>query len=125
MTTHNAAKSSVYYRVKILGEREVDGVALNKFKGVGSIIALSKTDESRVNSRDQPLVMTSFHVAGEDAGILRALTITLVRKGRSSSKEGTVLKIGGRSLSGMGAETKVRTGSGRALGRHGEEGVLI
>ena len=103
-----------------LSDRELDGglkqvpkiepgaiiklkTALNKFKGVGSVIALSNTDVSRVNSRDQPLVMTSFHVVGEDAGILRALTITLVRKGRSSSKEGTVLKIGEIILSGAGS----------------------
>ena len=46
-------------------------------------------------------------------GIFRALTIILVRKGRISSKEGTVVKEGGDSFSGAGAATKAGTGSGR------------
>jgi hypothetical protein len=125
-----------------LSDREVEGVlkqipktapgpitklktALNKFKGVGSNIAWSKTDASRVSSRDQLLVIISFQVAGEEAGILRALTITLVRKGRSSSKEGTSLKIGAMSLSGAGEATKARTGSDGALGRQTDEGGTL
>jgi len=41
----------------------------------------------------------SFQDAGDDVGMFRALTMTLVRKGSKSSKEGIVVKVGGDNFS--------------------------
>jgi hypothetical protein len=99
--------------------------ALNSLRGEGSAMASSKIPDSRVSSIVQLEDTTGFQVWGETEGILRALEMTVFRKGRISSKSGTVVKIGGTSLTGGGAAMKVATGSGVAVGGRGVgRGVL-
>src|SRR4051812_6624087 len=60
--------------------------------------------------------MCCFHSEGVTDGILRALEITLVINGRTSSNCGTVSKIGGDRVFGAGAAMKAATGSGDCAG---------
>ena len=76
--------------------------ARKRERGVGSDKALSKIVSSLVSSTDQRRRTLSFHVEGENVGILLALTITLVRNGSNSSKLGTCVNIGDVSTSGEG-----------------------
>ena len=76
--------------------------ALNRFKGVGSNIALLKMSDRRLSSLDQLTDTISFQDEGEDVGIFRALIITLDRKGSKSSKEGIDVKVGGDNFSAAG-----------------------
>ena len=85
--------------------------ALNRFKGVGSSIALLKMSDKRLSSLDQLADTISFHDDGEEVGIFRALTITLDRKGSKSSKEGIDVKVGGDNFSAGGEAVKATTGS--------------
>ncbi len=78
--------------------------ALNKFSGVGSRIALSKSKARRSSSFDQFPATLPFQAEGDDDGMFRALTIAFVRKGSRSSNEGMVEKTGGVSFSAGGAE---------------------
>jgi hypothetical protein len=50
--------------------------ALNRFRGVGSIMARSSKDPSRISSLAQVPEMAFFQAAGGEAGIFRALIIT-------------------------------------------------
>lgn len=102
--------------------------ALKRFRGVGSSMALSRIVESRLNSVFQLLVTISFQLEAEEAGIFLALTMVLLRKGRSFSKAGTVVKVGAMSFSAGGAAMKEATGSRGwfewELGAGGDEATL-
>ena len=100
--------------------------ALNKFRGVGSKIAASKTCPSRTSSLDQQERIDSFHVEVAYAGILRALVIVLVRQGIRSLKDGRLVKTGMGILSAEGAAMKTAVDSagddaGETGGAGGEE----
>ena len=95
--------------------------ALNRFKGVGSSIALLKRSDKRLSSLDQLADTISFQDEGEDVGIFRALIITLDRKGSKSSKEGIDVKVGVDSFSAGGEAAKAITGSWGALEEAKEE----
>ena len=84
---------------------------LNRFKGVGSSIALLKISDKRLSSLDQLADTISFQDDGEEVGMFRALTITLDRKGSKSSKEGIDVKVRGYNFSAGGEAAKATTGS--------------
>jgi hypothetical protein len=85
--------------------------ALKRLMGEGFATALSKMLDSRANSADHTAATAGFHVEGGVGGILRALEMMDLRKGRISSKVGSDVKVGGESLARGGAAMKEATGS--------------
>lgn len=57
-------------------------------------MAALRIEESLVSSRDQSLRTCSFHEVRDEAGILRALTITSESRGKMESKVGRLVKEG-------------------------------
>ncbi len=85
--------------------------ASNRLIGDGFAIALSRMLESRVSSTDHTAATAGFHIEGGGGGILRALDITDLRKGRISSNVGGDVKVGGESLARGGVAMKEAIGS--------------
>ena len=76
-------------------------------------MAALRIEESLVSSRDQSLRTCSFHEVRDEAGILRALTITSESRGKMESKVGRLVKEGMVRVSEAGGVEGGGGGKGR------------